>query len=162
MAGRRPRVDLYAVLGVAPHASRDDIVRAYRHLARASHPDARPGDPGAPARFRKLTDAYDVLSDPTQRADYDRLRPDSPGAGAPGPARAAAPRRAWDSPGSAGGRAWASDPRASRAPLWAGPVRVEPPASPGVGVRSPVRSTSGLADVAALLMRYLDDLWTMR
>jgi hypothetical protein len=162
VAGRRPRVDLYAIVGVAPQASRDDIVRAYRRLARSSHPDARPGDPGALARFRMLTDAYDVLSDPTRRAAYDRLLPDSPRGAVTGADRAAASGPTRDAPRFVGDRAWVPDPGAPTAPLWAGPVRVQPPASRRVGLRGPVRSTIGLPEAAALLLRYVDDLWTLR
>jgi curved DNA-binding protein CbpA len=156
VGGPHPTVDLYAVLGVAPHASGDEIVRAYRRLARAAHPDARPGDPGAAARFRRLTAAYAVLSDPVQRDDYDRSRRDRPG-GTP----AHPPSPTSDTPGPSGGRRNASDHRGSAAPLWAGPVRVEPPDSPR-GLRDPGRATTALADLAALLIRYVDDLWTMR
>jgi curved DNA-binding protein CbpA len=62
----------YEVLGIAQGASEDDIRQAYRRLVKAAHPDAA----GDPEQFRRLTEAYDVLSDPAQRAAYDRgLRP---------------------------------------------------------------------------------------
>lgn len=67
--------DLYRVLGVPPDASPAEIVRAYRRGARASHPDSRPDDPDALARFRALTEAYDVLGDPLRRAEYDQRQP---------------------------------------------------------------------------------------
>jgi curved DNA-binding protein CbpA len=66
-----PRTDPYAELGVRTDASRAEVVRAYRRLARASHPDAHPGDPAAPARFRALTTAYQLLADDARRAAYD-------------------------------------------------------------------------------------------
>lgn len=70
--------DHYAVLGVAASASQDEIKAAYRRLALATHPDRHPDDPDAEARFRAISTAYAVLSDPAQRARYDtqRLLPD--------------------------------------------------------------------------------------
>ena len=64
--------DLYEVLGVTPEASADEIKKAYRKLARESHPDANPDDPEAEARFKDLSAAYEILSDPDKRERYDR------------------------------------------------------------------------------------------
>jgi curved DNA-binding protein CbpA len=66
----------YEVLGVAQGASEEDIRHAYRRLAKGAHPDAA----GDPVQFRRITLAYDVLSDPVQRAAYDRTlwRPPGP------------------------------------------------------------------------------------
>lgn len=64
--------DYYAILGVSPDAPPDDIKRAFRRLARETHPDANPDDPGAEAHFREIAEAYEVLSDPDKRARYDR------------------------------------------------------------------------------------------
>lgn len=64
--------DYYAALGVPREATADDIKKAFRRLARESHPDANPGDPTAEARFREIAEAYEVLSDPAKRAAYDR------------------------------------------------------------------------------------------
>jgi molecular chaperone DnaJ len=57
--------DYYAALGVARDAPSEEIKKAFRRLARESHPDANPGDPSAEARFREVAEAYEVLSDPT-------------------------------------------------------------------------------------------------
>lgn len=62
MADRFSRDDLYRVLGLSPGASAADVTRAYRRQARAWHPDARPGDPAAAARFREVTEAYEILT----------------------------------------------------------------------------------------------------
>lgn len=63
--------DLYATLGVAKTASADEIKKAYRKLARVHHPDANPGDAKAEERFKEISHAHDVLSDPDKRAEYD-------------------------------------------------------------------------------------------
>ena len=67
-----PGPDLYQLLGVTRSARREDIVQAWRRRARAEHPDSRPGDAAAPARFRALAGAWHVLGDPARRAAYDR------------------------------------------------------------------------------------------
>jgi DnaJ-class molecular chaperone len=63
--------DYYGVLGVARDASKHEIRRAYRQLARRHHPDARP-QPGGGGRFVMVARAYEVLRDPVKRACYDR------------------------------------------------------------------------------------------
>ncbi len=65
--------DLYADLGVARDASADDIRTAYRKLAREHHPDVNPNDPGAEERFKRVSFANSVLSDPEKRARYDEF-----------------------------------------------------------------------------------------
>ena len=95
----------YDVLGVRPDASDRDITRAYRRLARAWHPDARPAGAGAAGRFQAVSDAYELLSDPAQRAAYDERQ-----------------RR----------RPVARQHRPTGPAMWPGPVRVEPlPGDPG-------------------------------
>jgi molecular chaperone DnaJ len=64
--------EYYEVLGVGRDASQDEIKKAFRRLARETHPDANPDDPQAEARFRQIAEAYEVLSDPQRRGAYDR------------------------------------------------------------------------------------------
>lgn len=65
-------VDLYGILGVGRDASDEDIKRAYRSKAREFHPDAS-GDPATEERFKEVSAAYEILSDPEKRARYDRF-----------------------------------------------------------------------------------------
>jgi DnaJ-class molecular chaperone len=71
--------DLYATLGVARNASQDDIKRAYRKLAKEMHPDLNPDKPEVGERFKQVTAAYDILSDPERRGRYDRGEIDASG-----------------------------------------------------------------------------------
>jgi molecular chaperone DnaJ len=67
-----PTKDFYEVLGVTRTASADDIKRAYRTLARKHHPDVAENKAEAEHRFKEINEAYEVLSDPQKRAQYDR------------------------------------------------------------------------------------------
>ncbi len=83
--------DFYKILGVAKDVSEADLKKVYRKLAKANHPDLHPGDAKAEARFKDISEAYDVLSDKEQRREYDAIR--AMGGGA----------RFQQGPGSAGG-----------------------------------------------------------
>src|ERR1700690_860852 len=65
--------DYYAVLGVKKTASAEDIRKAFRKLARKYHPDVNPGDKSAEEKFKALSEANDVLSDPKKRKIYDQV-----------------------------------------------------------------------------------------
>jgi DnaJ-class molecular chaperone len=71
--------DLYATLGVSRDASQEDIKRAYRRLAKEMHPDLNPDKPEVGERFKQVTAAYDILSDPERRGRYDRGEIDASG-----------------------------------------------------------------------------------
>jgi molecular chaperone DnaJ len=82
-------MDVFVTLGVARDASTDDIRTAYRKLARKHHPDLNPGDKAAEDRFKKVQEAYDVLSDPKKKQMYDQVgfysENGAPAGGAQGP-----------------------------------------------------------------------------
>lgn len=66
--------DYYVILGVTPTASPEEITGAYYVLARKHHPDASSSDPGEASDFKRISEAYDVLSDEQKRRNYDRSR----------------------------------------------------------------------------------------
>jgi molecular chaperone DnaJ len=65
--------DYYAALGVKKSASADEVKKAFRKLARKHHPDVNPGDKGAEEKFKTISEAHEVLSDPKKRKIYDQL-----------------------------------------------------------------------------------------
>jgi curved DNA-binding protein CbpA len=155
-----PTRDLYQLLGVPRRASGGEITRAWRRRAAAEHPDRRPRDGAAPARFRALAEAYQVLGDPARRAAYDLSLGDQPRAGAAageGPA-AGPPARSQRGPGvpvvvrRAG--------RVPEPPLRAGPVWVEGPGmAPAAGAQTAEIEMVRLAALAELASRYLAGGW---
>jgi curved DNA-binding protein CbpA len=68
----RTNKDLYEVLELPREASQDDIQQAHRKLIRKHHPDANPGDPSAEERFKEIQQAYELLSNPEKRQEYDK------------------------------------------------------------------------------------------
>jgi DnaJ-class molecular chaperone len=76
---RSQPMDPYQALGVAKDASQDDIRKAYRRLAKELHPDLNPGNRQAEERFKEISSAYDLLSDPDKRARFDRGEIDASG-----------------------------------------------------------------------------------
>ena len=73
-----PKKDYYEILGVKKSASADDIRKAFRKLARKYHPDVNPGDKSAEEKFKALSEANEVLSDPKKRKIYDQVRVSTP------------------------------------------------------------------------------------
>jgi DnaJ-class molecular chaperone len=71
---RRTDKDYYAILGIGPDASEEEIKRAFRKKALELHPDRNPGNPESEERFKEVTEAYGVLIDPTKRSQYDSWR----------------------------------------------------------------------------------------
>jgi DnaJ-class molecular chaperone len=92
--------DPYSVLGLQRTASDDDIRRSFRKLAKELHPDLNPDDRAAAERFKKVTAAYELLSDPEKRRRYDRGEIDASGE----------PRRAYHPQGAGGPFGWRGGP----------------------------------------------------
>jgi DnaJ-class molecular chaperone len=86
--------DLYGLLGLPKDAPQEDVRRAHRRLVREYHPDANPGDDSAEERFKEVQHAYEVLSDPRKRREYDE-----------GLLRASPSRGGGDTGGAQGARA---------------------------------------------------------
>jgi len=145
-----PGPDYYQLLGVARGASREEIAQAWRRRARAEHPDRRPGQAGdeAAGRFRALTEAYHVLSDPGRRAAYDRAL--GRGRAAAGMPAAVPVAVRVVRPG--GGT---EPPPVPGPPLRAGPVRVEGPSAVPARGRDRDEDEIRLAALAALALHCL-------
>ena len=65
--------DYYSVLGISKNATQEEIKKAYRNLAFKYHPDRNPDNKEAEEKFKKISEAYDVLGDEKKRAEYDRF-----------------------------------------------------------------------------------------
>ncbi len=78
--------DFYEILGLQKGADEKALKTAYRNHAKKFHPDANPGDKAAEAKFKEISEAYDVLKDPQKKAAYDRfgIRPSTAIGAAPG------------------------------------------------------------------------------
>jgi DnaJ-class molecular chaperone len=74
-----PNADPYAVLGVKPEATQDEIRKVYRQLAKKLHPDLNPGDRQAEEKFKQVSAAYDILGDAEKRARFDKGEIDAAG-----------------------------------------------------------------------------------
>ena len=73
MADKR---DYYEVLGISKGASDEEIKKAYRKVAKKYHPDLNPGNKEAEAKFKEVNEAYEILSNPQKKAQYDGKRKD--------------------------------------------------------------------------------------
>jgi curved DNA-binding protein CbpA len=149
----------YRRLEVGPDASQAEIVAAYRRLAHGAHPDTHPEDPEAPRRFREITEAYEVLTDPAHRG----RRTSGRGAGAARPITVVvrttpAPSSAWadhSDPPVALGRA----PRTQEPLLRAGPVHVERSKTVPTAPRDDARAASDGDGLLRLISDLFDSLW---
>jgi len=94
--------DLYEIIGVSRTSSPEEIKRAYRKAAKRYHPDVNPGNKAAEEKFKEVTAAFEVLSDPKRRALYDEFGPDALRTGFD--EKRAEEVRRWRRHGGAGGR----------------------------------------------------------
>jgi hypothetical protein len=112
MSGARTERDYYAILEVAPGARPNVIDAAWRQMVKDYHPDLHPGDPATEGRIKLINEAHDVLSDPGERASYDRRRNEARRSPRPEASGGPAPRPAGSAPGA---RSKASSKGAARA-----------------------------------------------
>jgi curved DNA-binding protein CbpA len=143
MSDRRP-FDPYAVLGVERGATTVQVARAHRRLAKRHHPDLHPLETiDADERMRRINEAWQILSNPIRRADYDRAHPS---AGTPASSHWAASRHAVRPAAPTSTRTWASW-RATAAETRAAPRTVrEPGEIPIPRTRRPPRPSAADAD----------------
>jgi len=141
MTSREQR-DPYGVLGVGRQASSDEIARAYRRAARATHPDGGGSDAGADG-FQAVSDAYDVLRDPGRRAGYDQRHP--------------LPRE--EAAGAASGSVRYAAPGSQHVVLGARPPAAAARRRLGVANVDPVTSAEGLGDIEEM---FRVALWLLR
>ena len=73
MASTTTKRDFYEILEISKSSSADEIKKAYRKVAMKFHPDRNPGDHTAEDKFKEAAEAYEILSDPDKRAQYDRF-----------------------------------------------------------------------------------------
>ena len=73
---RRTKEDYYSILNISQSSSQDEIKKSFRKLALELHPDRNPDDPESENKFKEITEAYGVLSDPLKKKEYDRFRAD--------------------------------------------------------------------------------------
>jgi curved DNA-binding protein len=97
-----PERDLYDILGVPRGTSAEELKKTYRRLAKKFHPDVNPGNKQAEERFKEITAAFEVLSDPKRRALYDEFGPDALRSGFD--EKKAEAYRQWKRQGAAPGR----------------------------------------------------------
>ena len=76
MARTKEFKDYYKILNISDSANQEDIKKSYRKLALELHPDHNPNDPASESKFKEITEAYGVLSDPNKKLEYDRFRSD--------------------------------------------------------------------------------------
>ena len=151
---------MYRRLDVPPEASAEQIGHAYRRLAHSLHPDTHPEAPDAAVRFREITEAYEILSNPVRRARYDRDRqPATPDDVQPSHVganpRMTIPVRHRYAPGRTANQSTViglGPFNTGSAPLIAGPVRVASPSNPP-GAASGRASGTDLAQVIDAVLR---------